>query len=100
VYVAFDVLYRFLRHLGFDVRYVRNFTDVDDKIIARAAAAGEDPLDLSGRFIHEFHKDMVCVRACVCVYVWCWWGRGRWRWRWRWRWSGGGRTCGYTRVGT
>ncbi|PRW59911.1 cysteine--tRNA cytoplasmic isoform X1 [Chlorella sorokiniana] len=58
VYVAFDVIYRFLRHLGYDVNYVRNFTDVDDKIIARAAAVGEDPLALAQRFIHEFHADM------------------------------------------
>ena len=41
------------------VNYVRNFTDVDDKIIARAAAVGEDPLALAQRFIHEFHADMV-----------------------------------------
>lgn len=58
VYVAFDVLYRVLRSIGYDVQYVRNFTDIDDKIIARAAENGEDPLALSGRFIHEFHEDM------------------------------------------
>jgi cysteinyl-tRNA synthetase len=58
VYVAFDVLYRLLRHLQYDVQYVRNFTDVDDKIIARAAVTGEDPLVLSARFITEFHTDM------------------------------------------
>ncbi|WIA09089.1 hypothetical protein OEZ85_008502 [Tetradesmus obliquus] len=58
VYVAFDVLYRLLRHLQYDVQYVRNFTDVDDKIIARAAATGEDPPALSARFITEFHTDM------------------------------------------
>jgi len=58
VYVAFDILYRFLRHLGYDVTYVRNFTDIDDKIIARAAVSGEDPLALSRRFITEFHADM------------------------------------------
>lgn len=56
VYIAFDILYRLLRHLRYDVQYVRNFTDVDDKIIARAAQAGEDPLALSQRFIDEFHK--------------------------------------------
>ncbi len=60
VYVAFDILYRFLRHLRYDVQYVRNFTDIDDKIIARANERGEDPLALSSRFIEEFHK----VRTC------------------------------------
>jgi len=58
VYVAFDLLFRTLRRLGYDVTYCRNFTDIDDKIIARAAESGEDPLALSERFIHEFHTDM------------------------------------------
>ena len=56
VYVAFDVLYRYLSARGYDVQYVRNFTDIDDKIIARANERGEDPLALSRRFIKEFHK--------------------------------------------
>ena len=64
VYVAFDVLYRYLLALNYDVTYVRNFTDVDDKIIARAADAGEDPLALSRRFIDEFHVD-VDVLNCL-----------------------------------
>lgn len=50
VYCAFDVLFRYLRHLGYDVHYVRNFTDIDDKIIARASEVGEDPLQLSQRY--------------------------------------------------
>ncbi|KAG7024444.1 Cysteine--tRNA ligase, chloroplastic/mitochondrial [Cucurbita argyrosperma subsp. argyrosperma] len=58
VYVTFDVLYRYLRHLGYEVLYVRNFTDVDDKIIARANELGEDPLDLSRRYCEEFCQDM------------------------------------------
>ncbi|KAL8052885.1 hypothetical protein ABFX02_05G034700 [Erythranthe guttata] len=57
-YVAFDVLYRYLKHLGYEVVYVRNFTDVDDKIIRRANELGEDPKALSGRFCQEFLKDM------------------------------------------
>jgi cysteinyl-tRNA synthetase len=62
VYVAFDVLYRLLSQgLRYDVQYVRNFTDVDDKIIARANEKGEDPLALSSRFIHEFHQ--VCLAS-------------------------------------
>lgn len=58
VYVAFDVLARVLAAAGYDVTYCRNFTDIDDKIIKRAAEAGEDPLALSARFIEEFRSDM------------------------------------------
>ncbi|KAI5661442.1 hypothetical protein M9H77_20765 [Catharanthus roseus] len=57
-YVAFDVLYRYLKHLKYEVVYVRNFTDVDDKIINRANERGEDPIALSGRFCQEFLVDM------------------------------------------
>ncbi|XP_010414173.1 PREDICTED: cysteine--tRNA ligase, chloroplastic/mitochondrial-like isoform X2 [Camelina sativa] len=58
VYVTFDVLLRYLKHLGYEVSYVRNFTDVDDKIIARANELGEDPISLSRRFCEEFNRDM------------------------------------------
>jgi cysteinyl-tRNA synthetase len=61
VYVAFDVLYRLLRQLQYEVQYVRNFTDVDDKIIKRASECGEEPLALAGRFITEFHEDMAAL---------------------------------------
>ncbi|EEF46928.1 cysteinyl-tRNA synthetase, putative [Ricinus communis] len=63
VYVTFDVLYRYLKHLGYDVCYVRNFTDVDDKIIARANELGEDPISLSRRYCEEFHNDMVYLHC-------------------------------------
>ncbi|MCO5561954.1 hypothetical protein L7F22_015580 [Adiantum nelumboides] len=59
---------RFLLHLGFEVKYVRNFTDVDDKIIARASKQGEDPLALSDRFCKEFHADMEALQ-CLPVTV-------------------------------
>lgn len=68
VYVAFDVLYRLLRQLQYEVQYVRNFTDVDDKIIRRAAESGEDPLALAGRFIAEFHTDMAAL-GCLSPTV-------------------------------
>ena len=58
VYVAFDAVYRFLQYLGNDVTYVRNFTDVDDKIIQRANERDEDALELSERYIQEFYTDM------------------------------------------
>ncbi|KAK3148398.1 hypothetical protein QOZ80_3BG0294540 [Eleusine coracana subsp. coracana] len=57
-YVAFDVLYRYLKYLGYEVEYVRNFTDIDDKIIRRANEAGENVTSLSSRFINEFLLDM------------------------------------------
>ncbi|XP_058765616.1 cysteine--tRNA ligase 2, cytoplasmic-like isoform X2 [Vicia villosa] len=56
--VSFDILYRYLKHLGYEVKYVRNFTDVDDKIIKRANETGEDPLALSNRFCDEYNVDM------------------------------------------
>ncbi|RYF02988.1 MAG: cysteine--tRNA ligase, partial [Deltaproteobacteria bacterium] len=57
VYVAFDTISRFLRR-HYKVTYVRNFTDVDDKIIKRALANGESPTLLAERFIKEFEADM------------------------------------------
>ncbi|CAK9188203.1 unnamed protein product [Ilex paraguariensis] len=59
VYVSFDVLYRYLKYLGCEVNYVRNFTDVDDKIIVRANELGEDPIKLSRRYCEEFLRDMM-----------------------------------------
>lgn len=56
--IVFDVLVRYLRALGNQVTYVRNFTDVDDKIIARARELGERPEDVAERFIEAFYRDM------------------------------------------
>ncbi len=58
VMVVFDVIYRWLKQAGYDVSYVRNFTDVDDKIIKRAAEAGIEPKALTDEMIAAFHKDM------------------------------------------
>jgi cysteinyl-tRNA synthetase len=58
VMVVFDVIYRWLRQLGYDVNYVRNFTDVDDKIIKRANETGLDPKQLTDEMIEAFHQDM------------------------------------------
>ncbi len=57
-YVVWDVVVRHLRARGLEVRYVRNFTDVDDKIIRRARERGEDPAALAARFAAEFQEDM------------------------------------------
>lgn len=50
---------RYLKNLEYEVCYVRNFTDVDDKIIARANELGEDPISLSKRYCEEFNVDMM-----------------------------------------
>ena len=55
--ILFDSFVRYLRHRGWEVDFVRNFTDVDDKIIKRATELGEDPIALSARFIGEYHAD-------------------------------------------
>jgi cysteinyl-tRNA synthetase len=57
-YVAFDVIRRVLEYLGYDVNYVQNFTDVDDKIIERAKEEDVDPLELSEKYINEYFTDM------------------------------------------
>jgi cysteinyl-tRNA synthetase len=55
--ITFDVIYRYLRFLGFDVTYVRNFTDVDDKIIKRANEEQVSWETITQRYIGEFHQD-------------------------------------------
>ena len=57
VLVVFDVIVRHLRSCGYDVTYVRNITDIDDKIIARASERGENMAQLTDRFIAAMHED-------------------------------------------
>ena len=57
-YVAFDVLRRYMEHIGYDVRHVQNFTDVDDKIIQRAEEQGIEPTELAERYIDDFFQTM------------------------------------------
>ena len=60
---VFDIVQRYLRHRGYDVTYVRNITDIDDKIIKRAAQNGE-PIDaLTGRFIQAINED--CAQLAI-----------------------------------
>ena len=56
-FVNFDVIVRYLRYAGFEVKYVRNITDIDDKIIKRANERGISAHDLAEQFIVEMHKD-------------------------------------------
>jgi cysteinyl-tRNA synthetase len=57
VMVVFDTVARYFRHSGYDVTYVRNITDIDDKIIHRALENGEDFTALTERFITAMHED-------------------------------------------
>ena len=57
VMVSFDVIVRYLRHIGYDVNYIRNITDIDDKIINRAAENGEDFNVLVDRMVEAMNED-------------------------------------------
>jgi len=61
--VVFDVLARHLKSLGLEVVYIRNITDLDDKIIDRARREGLDFLQLAENFINSFHEDMDALGA-------------------------------------
>src|SRR5512139_2630123 len=55
--VAFDIIVRYLRHAGYEVRYIRNFTDIDDKIIRRAKQEGI-PFDaVTRKYIDAYYQD-------------------------------------------
>jgi cysteinyl-tRNA synthetase len=56
--LVFDVIRRYLMYRGYDVRHVLNFTDVDDKIIARANEMGKDPFALSEMYIQEYNQHL------------------------------------------
>lgn len=61
VMVVFDVVLRWLRAKGYDVTYVRNITDIDDKIIRRAEENGEDFRALTARFIDAMNEDLAAL---------------------------------------
>ena len=59
--VAFDVIYRYLKYKGFDVKYTRNYTDIDDKIINRANKDAVPWNEISERYITAFDEDMAAL---------------------------------------
>lgn len=63
--VIYDLLRRYLKHAGYDVTYVSNYTDVDDKIIQRAQVQGIAPLDLSSHYIGEYVRDMEALNVLL-----------------------------------
>ena len=61
--IVFDIFSRYLRYRDYDVTYVRNYTDVDDKIIARANALGMNALDYSQKKIEEAEEDLAALKV-------------------------------------
>ncbi len=59
--VSFDIIYRYLKYKGYDVTFVKNFTDVDDKIINRANEEGVSCDDIANKYIEEYYKDMEAI---------------------------------------
>lgn len=59
--IVFDTIYRYFKYKGYKVTFVRNFTDIDDKIIKRANEEGVDYKTISERYIREFYSDMASL---------------------------------------
>jgi cysteinyl-tRNA synthetase len=57
-FISFDIIVKWLRHIGYDVKYIQNITDVDDKIINRAKEAGMEASELAGLYEKRFLEDM------------------------------------------
>jgi len=56
--VVFDIIFKYLKYRGYNVTYVKNFTDVDDKIIGKAIAENTDITEISEKYIKEHNEDM------------------------------------------
>ncbi len=61
--LVFDIIRRYLIYRGYQVKFVMNYTDVDDKIIARANQLGVEPLALSQRYINEYAEDLKALNV-------------------------------------
>jgi cysteinyl-tRNA synthetase len=61
--IVFDVIFRYLKYKGYDVTYVRNYTDVDDKIINKANQEGVSAREIAERYIAEYDRDMAALNV-------------------------------------
>jgi cysteinyl-tRNA synthetase len=61
--LVFDTIRRYLEHRGYDVKYIQNFTDIDDKIIARAHALGISPHELADKYARDFLQEMKALNV-------------------------------------
>jgi len=62
-YVFFDTVRRFLKVAGYEVNYIQNFTDIDDKIIARSKSTGQSESALANRFIEDYFQKMTMLNV-------------------------------------
>ena len=67
-FVAFDTVARYLRFSGYDLNFIRNITDVDDKIIKRAAENNESCDQLTARFTKAMHQDFDSLLPLLNLY--------------------------------
>ena len=66
--LVFDIIRRYLEYRGYEVRHVMNYTDVDDKIIQRAAAVEKDPLELAQGYIDKFDENLRDLNILPATY--------------------------------
>ena len=59
--IIFDVIKKYLEYIGYDVTYVRNYTDVDDKIIIRSRALGVNPTDYANKLMAKIDKELAAL---------------------------------------
>ncbi|RMH03357.1 MAG: cysteine--tRNA ligase [Nitrospirae bacterium] len=62
--IVFDIIYRYLRYRGFTVKYVRNFTDIDDKILQKAERLRQPWDHVAAQYIQAYHRDMTRLGVC------------------------------------
>jgi cysteinyl-tRNA synthetase len=67
--VVFDMVRRYLIYRGYDVTYVTNFTDVDDKIIARANETGEDPVEMANFFAEKYLEHLADLNVMARISI-------------------------------
>ena len=63
-FIVFDTLRNYLEYIGYEVTFVQNFTDVDDKIIKKANEEGISAIELADKYIDEYYKD-AAARAVI-----------------------------------
>src|SRR3989344_5998797 len=68
-FVFFDVIAKYLRSQGYEVDYIQNITDIDDKIIKRAKEAGQNPLDWAKEYRQKFEEDMKDLEVSSPRYI-------------------------------